>query len=84
MDDGTAVIDCMYKHAPPSTPKKRQKKTEALQQRSDPNKESCYIPDPIAAVGDSIRVLGKVTRLRDSKLVKVEYGDLGKPFLSVS
>ena len=78
MDDGTAVIDCVYRHAPPATPKKRPKKEESAQQSKNLNKEDCSAPQPLAAVGDSIRFQGKVTRLRDSRYVKVEYGDLSR------
>lgn len=81
MDDGTAVIDCMYRHAPPATPKKRRKKEEGAQQQNGLNAEGDSIPQPVAAVGDSVRFQGRVTRLRDSRYVKVDHGDLCKLLL---
>ncbi|KII87869.1 hypothetical protein PLICRDRAFT_112232 [Plicaturopsis crispa FD-325 SS-3] len=71
IDDGTGVIDCFQRHqVPPPSPKKARPTKEKTAAACH---EPPVLPVPLAAVGDSVRIVGKVTRWHDSKQIAVEH-----------
>ncbi|TDL25112.1 hypothetical protein BD410DRAFT_784933 [Rickenella mellea] len=73
IDDGTGVIECIYRHKKPTKdhPKPKTKNLPA-------KKEVLYDPPPrpVAPIGCAVTVKGRVTCYRNSRNLNVEHGNI--------
>ncbi|KAH0582043.1 hypothetical protein H2248_011703 [Termitomyces sp. 'cryptogamus'] len=72
VDDGTAVVDCLHKQSPPP----RSSVKDTTDSRNPPmntkSKALSWQPKPLARVGNSIIVTGRVIRKYDTREIIVE------------
>ncbi|KAH8103097.1 hypothetical protein BXZ70DRAFT_889668 [Cristinia sonorae] len=77
VDDGTAVIDCNYRHAAPqpASPKKPTNRcfkpaNPSTGLNKDPSQSTA--PQPIATVGMSVRIVGRVMKWHDTRVLNID------------
>ncbi|KZP33722.1 hypothetical protein FIBSPDRAFT_1035736 [Athelia psychrophila] len=81
IDDGSGVIECIHRPVPPSPQKQKHKPTQVID-KYRPIKPAPTVktkvpeppadPVPVASVGTSVRIIGKVMRWHDSRQIRAE------------
>jgi len=66
VDDGTGVVDCNHAHRPQKSSPKR---TSSGQSAVDPPQ----LPNPIAIIGKTICVIGRVRNVYESRAIFVDH-----------
>lgn len=86
VDDGSAVIDCNYRHPVPQPPRPDNPRKAGTKPYSTPENNALHkdsnfkagntplpaAPIPVAYVGTSVRIVGRVTKWNETRLLNVD------------